>query len=256
VDHREGVLCLAPLTPLPGIVELRIMRPSGSSPWSFRWQTKLPFLPDPGEKAWRHHLVAAIGTRHGADAAFSRIGRSAGIGNFHLWPVRKRAQVHHPDGWLARERGDRRRVLRAAGRRAGRLAGSAPAAPAGRNGGQSAAVLGRVFAGDTPMRQCARSSLGSAGAIDDRLPWARDAETSKMIDGDRCSFGGRASKDSFDPDGKSNLAPAEEYRVDEVKCRTRFLRAWRLACCVPQDRSGDELACAVAEANPVTETAR
>lgn len=38
--HRKGVLRFAPLTPVPAIVELRIMRPGESTPRSFRWQSK------------------------------------------------------------------------------------------------------------------------------------------------------------------------------------------------------------------------
>ena len=36
--HRKGVLGFEPVTPRPGTIELRILRPGESSPRSFRWQ--------------------------------------------------------------------------------------------------------------------------------------------------------------------------------------------------------------------------
>ena len=38
--HRKGVLRFAPMTPLPGAIELLILRPGETSPRSFRWQMR------------------------------------------------------------------------------------------------------------------------------------------------------------------------------------------------------------------------
>jgi YHS domain-containing protein len=88
-----------------------------------------------------------------------------------------------------------------------------------------------------------------ASGISYGIPWGGDADTWKLIDGKLYIFGGQSSKDAWELDEPTNLAPANQYWAEEVQGSNSFLqRAKRLVLRVPHYKTGEELAREVAAA--------
>ena len=79
------------------------------------------------------------------------------------------------------------------------------------------------------------------------IPWGGDADAWKLINGKLYIFGGKASKDGWELDEKTNLALADKYWKEEVSGGNSFIqRSKRLVFKVPHYKTGEELARAVA----------